>query len=208
MSLAPGSFTQFNYVTHDCEALARRWVESVGAGPFFFWELDDPGLTPTRTYRGQPAGDTFKACYGFIGASMLEFMQPTNDAPSLLREVLDVQGEALQHIFPAIRPRSPEAFDAQHEAYVAAGCPCVADGAAPLFGRAHFYDGRASIGAFIEMVELLPPSYGIIERMHEAHAGWDGARPIRDLTEVIEAVLGATPAAQAAEDFYRPMAGA
>lgn len=204
--LPPGAATQFNYVSRDCEGLARHWVETMGAGPFFFWELTDPAMTPERTYRGGPAGDTFKACYGFVGMTMIEIMQPTNGAPSLLREVLDATGEGLQHIFPRIRALTPSEFDAVHADHVAKGCACVADGATPMFGRAEFFDGMATIGAFIELVELLPPSYEIIERMYQAHAGWDGQRPFRTLAEVIEAVLGGTAAGAEAGALYQPMA--
>lgn len=187
MSRLPlGAITQTNYVTPDLERSVNRWVDSVKAGPFFFFELPDPALTPTRTCRGRPARDTFKGCYGFLGSMMIEIMQPTNDEPSLLREVLDVKGEAVQHIFPRIRPLAATEFDTIRDGYINAGYHLASEADAPNGGRTAFFDALHTIGAFIELHELTSATYEAIEFMHSAHVEWDGAkRPMPTFAELV-----------------------
>ena len=87
MSITPGTVTEVCYVTHDLDRTIQRWVDGVGAGPFFVMNLAaDFGV---RSYRGSPAKDSFKAALGFSGDTLLEFVQPTNDEPSVFREVLE-----------------------------------------------------------------------------------------------------------------------
>ena len=90
-----GSVTEICYVTTDLTRAIERWAQDLGAGPFF--TLTIPADFGTRTYRGRPAQDSFSAALGFCGSTLVEFVQPLNDRPSVFREVLDERGDLAAH---------------------------------------------------------------------------------------------------------------
>ena len=90
-----GSVTEICYVTTDLTRAIERWAQDLGAGPFF--TLTIPANFGTRTYRGRPAEDSFIAALGFCGSTLVEFVQPLNDRPSVFREVLDERGDLAAH---------------------------------------------------------------------------------------------------------------
>lgn len=168
-------FTQFCYVARDFEAAVGKWVLA-GAGPFF--ELDLSRLTE-RNYRGTLAQDTVRLGYGFLGTSQVEIVQPTNDAPSIYREVLDTRGEVLHHIQPNMRPLSPELFDAESARYESMGLSVAYSLTAPGVGRVAFFDGLEKLGFFVELVERSKEICAMDAWMYEEHVNWDGKDPIR-----------------------------
>lgn len=170
-------FTQFCYVARDFEVAIDKWVLA-GAGPFF--ELDLSGLTD-RDYRGTVARDTVRLGFGFLGTSQVEIVQPTNDAPSIYREVLDTRGEVLHHIQPKMRPISAELFDAESARYESMGLKLAYSLTAPGVGRVAFFDGTEKLGFFIELVERSEEWCAKYAWMYEEHLNWNGKDPIRRL---------------------------
>src|SRR3546814_836547 len=108
-----GSISQVCHVTHDLKAAAARWAR-IGAGPFFLLALPEI----ERNYRGGTAKDTFDAAIGFSGTTCIELVRPTNDQPSIFREVLDRHGEgAVHHHYPKIRCLTAPEYDALCASY-------------------------------------------------------------------------------------------
>jgi hypothetical protein len=182
MSIPHGTVTEVCYVTHDLDRAIERWVDGVGAGPFFIMNLAaDFG---ERNYRGAPARDSFKAALGFSGNTLVEFIQPTNDQPSVFREVLEAKGDmAMHHIMPNIRPMTADDYDALRDRYLALGYVAAIDMKLPGLGRNILFDAREQLGVFVELLESSAAMYAGLENMHAAHVGWDGQRPQRDFME-------------------------
>jgi hypothetical protein len=174
-----GTISQTCYVTRDIARAVGEWSDVLGAGPFFRIEC----AKQQKLYRGRPAADSFTAVLGFLGTTMLEFIQPTDDEPSIFREVLDVKGEGVHHVQPNMRIMTAEAYDEQFAAYKRAGLECAVEMEIPGLGRASFFDALARTGVFIELIQASEMMYRGMENMHAAHLAWDGKRPMRDMHE-------------------------
>ena len=146
MKLAPGSVTQVAYVTHDLQRAMAYWMETMKAGPFFVMTTP-PGLH--MSYRGRPGTDTITAGVAFCGACNIEIVQPTNDAPSIFREVLAARGEGLHHVQPKMRALSPSEFDGIYDGYLAQGMELASYADVPGTGRTAFFDDQNRTGAFV-----------------------------------------------------------
>jgi hypothetical protein len=184
--LPPGSVSQVCYVTFDVRAAAERWARVTGAGPFFMMALPSD---LQKVYRGRPARDTFVAAIGFLGETCIELIQPTNDEPSIIREVLDTRGEgAVHHVYPKIRPLDAAAYDDLCAHYRASGLEEVLSFQLPGLGRNAFFDAIDSLGCFIEVLEVGADAYhAILGGVHDAHLGWDGSNPVRDMASLQQA---------------------
>jgi hypothetical protein len=140
----------------------------------------------TRTYRGRPAEDAFSAALGFCGSSLVEFVQPLNDKPSVFREVLEERGDfAVHHVYPNIRPITAAEFDRERSKYEKAGYAPALDMVLPGLGRNVLFDARQQLGVFVELLEVSTVMYKGVEKMLSAHQTWDGARPMRDFVETM-----------------------
>jgi len=182
MTMPHGTVTEVCYVTNDLNRAIERWADGVKAGPFYVMTLAaDFGV---RSYRGTPAKDSFKAALGFSGNTLLEFIQPLNDEPSVFQEVLKTKGDlAVHHIMPDIRPMSAGDYDALRDRYLELGYVPAIDMVLPGLGRNILFDAREQLGVFVELLEVSQAMYSGLETMHAAHAAWDGQRPQRDFME-------------------------
>jgi hypothetical protein len=163
-------YTQMAFVTQDMQASLSRW-HAIGAGPFYRVDLSaiDNGLITDRSYRGSPAKDTFKATIGFLGTTQIELVEPTNDAPSIFREVPDRKNDVLHHMQAKISIVTPDLFDELSHRYEALGMELVALMTTPGGVRSAFYDGRATVGCFLEIAEKGEATFNSVKLMHKAH---------------------------------------
>jgi hypothetical protein len=183
-TVTPGTVSEICYVTNDLERAISRWSAGLKAGPFYTMTI--AANFGTRLYRGRAAEDSFTAALGFSGMTLIEFVQPQNDKPSVFREVLDLHGDmACHHVFPNIRPLSGAEFDRERARYELAGYVAALDMVLPGLGRNILFDARAALGVFVELLEVSPPMYAGVEKMLGAHQSWDGTRPMRDFAETM-----------------------
>jgi hypothetical protein len=180
MRLSPGTTSQICYATFDLRLAAERWARMAGAGPFFLVDLP---ADLEKVYRGKPAEDTFQAAIGFMGTTCIELMQPTNEAPSIIREILDARGEgAVQHVYPNIRPLDIGQYDAVCAHYRTNGLEEALSFRLPGMGRNAFFDATQSLGCFLEVLEFDKEAYdAILGGMYEAHCNWNGSDLIRGI---------------------------
>lgn len=182
MSISHGAVAEVCYVTHDIERAIRHWTEGVKAGPFYV--LTCAADFGQRSYRGAPAKDSYKAAIGFSGNTLIEFIQPTNDEPSVFQEILKTKGEmAVHHIYPDIRPLSSAEYDAMRNRYLDLGYVAALDMVLPVLGRCILFDAREQLGVFVELMEGSPEVFASLENIHAAHINWDGSRPQREFME-------------------------
>jgi len=163
-------YTQTAFVTRDMDASIRNW-HAIGAGPFYIVDLSgiDSGAIADRTYRGAPARDTFRAAIGFLGTTQIELIDSTNEAPSVFREIPAAHGDALHHMQARVSVVTPALFDRCAGNYEALGMPLVATMTTPAGARTAFYDARATVGCFLELVEKSEHTFACVRLMHEAH---------------------------------------
>lgn len=178
----PTTFSEVCYVVHDVEKAARQWAKTVGAGPFYLIEPHDTA----RLYRGRPCSDPHRVALGHFGPTVLEFIQPLDDTPSIWREILDVKGETVHHVFPDIRPMTPQEYDRRFAAHQANGLEVALTGEVAGIGRHAFFDALDRMGCFIELLEVSERIWAFTLAQHRAHLEFDGARPLRDMGELLK----------------------
>lgn len=178
-----GSIIELCQVTRDLDRAIDHWVNVVGAGPFFVFEI--PPL-PGHTYRGEPSKLTTKIGFGFSGGLLIELLEPVGDVPSIYKEMLDSKGEGFHHIF--LR----EDFDTGAQRLKSFGYEIAFSGAMPTGERIAVFDTREGNGGYIELMDTSPTLEALLETMHQAHLDWDGSHPKRDLFTLISPeVMGA-----------------
>lgn len=177
---ATPTFSEVCYVVRDVEKAAREWARTVGAGPFYLIEPHDTA----RLYRGRPCKDPHRVALGSLGTTVIEFVQPLDETPSIWREVLDVKGESLHHVFPDIRPMTAEDYDRRFTAYLASGLEPALTGEVDGIGRHAFFDALDRMGCFIELLEVSERIWNFTLAQHRAHLAFDGSRPLRDMSEL------------------------
>lgn len=177
MSTFPdGSFTQTAFVVKDVERTAKRWTALTGAGPWFILEPE----TRNTIYRGSPSNAKYRLGMAFVGASLIELIQPTDDQPSILNEVLAERGEGFHHVAPRLTGLRGPTFDARCRELEAAGLQLAMSNEVVGLGRASFYDAKEQTGGFIEVFEL-GSGYAMVPLMANLHRDWDKSDPIRPL---------------------------
>lgn len=176
MPLPEGSYTQTSYVVRDIEAAAHKWTRATGAGPWFTLAPE----TRNSVYRGRPTKARYQLALGFLGSSCLELIQPLDDEPSILSEILNLRGEGFHHVAPRLAGLSGTTFDARCQELEASGLKLAYSNEVVGLGRAAFYDALESIGGFIEVFEL-GRGYAMVPTMAELHREWDGNEPIRPM---------------------------
>ncbi len=83
-------------VTHDLDALVRRYADRLGIGPWWVQQYEAPRLTG-RTYRGKPVDYTMRLALAWTGQLNWEIIQPL-DGPSLYHDFLVQHGEGIHHV--------------------------------------------------------------------------------------------------------------
>lgn len=174
MALAERSYTQTAYVVRDVEAAALRWTATTGAGPWYMLAPE----TRNTVYRGKPGEDRYRLVLGFLGATLVELIQPLDDKPSLFNEVLSARGEGFHHLSPQLAGLAGATFDERCRLFEKRGLALAMSNEVVGLGRAAFYDARDAIGGFVEVFEL-GAAYPMVPAMADEHFLWDGSDPIR-----------------------------
>lgn len=178
------------FVTADLARAAARWAEIAGAGPFY----EFPSPPENLWVRGEIVSDHFRAALGFSGRTIIELIQPGGSTPSIFTEVLAEKGEgAVHHLFPDIRPLDAAAFDARCLEYEQRGLPKVMEFSVPGMGRNRFYDARAELGCYLEVLEGGEIVTRLAAVLHAAHCRRDGGPALRSFDEIAGS-LGLLPA--------------
>ena len=184
MSTLFEGMTKVCFVTHDVDKAVQHWAEGVNAGPFYVM-ASAADFFGERSYRGAPARDDFKAALGFSGNTLIEFIEPTNDEPSIFQEILRTRGDmAFHHVYPDLRPLSDAEYDSMHSRYLELGYVAALESALPGGGRCTHFDACEQLGVYVELMQCSPEVYMGFEKMRAAHANWDGDRPRREPAEL------------------------
>ncbi|HEY3729971.1 MAG TPA: VOC family protein [Steroidobacteraceae bacterium] len=162
---------QMAYVVEDIQAAMAAWVEKLKVGP---WFLLDRFTGEQPMYRGQPSRAEVKLAMSFAGHMNIELIQPGNDAPSVYREVIERRGYGFHHWGKATAQ-----FDDDLARYRKAGHEVGFICRVPSGGRVAYLDTTATLGGFVELIELGGGFEPVFSRFYRASIGWDGSDPVR-----------------------------
>jgi hypothetical protein len=170
IQLTRGTLLQVAHVVRDLDAAVARWVHDFGAGPFFVAQFN----FGEQVYRGQAARVHVTVALGCLGSTLIELARPDDSEPSIFNEVLERRGEGLHHYWLHC-----DDFDGEIARYTAAGCPLVAHGPIPGIGRGAYMDTTTLLGCYVELLELRPELWRVLDTIRAAHLNWDGSEPMR-----------------------------
>lgn len=174
-SITPYPIVQMCWVVDDIDAAAARWVQTMGAGPFFripHIRLDE------LTYRGKPATLDQSSAVGQWGAVQVELFQQHCDSPSGAREMFAAGQSGIQHL-----TWFASDLDAETRRLNAMGFDTVMTCRLPTVGgmRLAWYDTRRVLGAMVEVYEESDLMRRFYRRVARAAEAWSGQDPIRSL---------------------------
>lgn len=172
---------QLGYVTRDLERALDYWIDTVGAGPFFYADYEPE----QQVYRGAPTHIRFRNAYGYLGDTQIEVIQQLSDGPSAYTEALDAVasvplGGLLHHV-----ALLHAGYDAAIADFVRTGAERCYEAFVEGPGRFCYLDARQQIGSYVELIEYSTLFEAASERMRLVHTDWDGARPRRSIDEVM-----------------------
>lgn len=169
-----GERVQLAFVVKDMEATIKYWTETMRVGPFVVIETARGGRDVF--YRGEATQADFSVAFAYMGDVQIEFIQPTDDEPSIYKEFLASGREGFHHL--AYWPEDFEGACAHLEANGFTECSSVRMKDGTL--NVAYYETPAPIGTIVELVPLTADRAAYFRRFHRLSKNWDGVtRPIR-----------------------------
>lgn len=159
------------YLVNDVEQACRHWAELFGAGPFF---LARHHQTDQFSYRGTTTEADVSYAFGYLGDTMIQFIEQHDDQPSIYRDMYAAGEEGFHHVATLVPVKE---FQAEKQRIIDMGFPLAcelhADGV-----DAAYLDTREAIGCFTEIHGDPPRILHTFHGWSEAHRRWDGKDPI------------------------------
>lgn len=170
--LAGYPIRQIAYVVSDVRQAAARHSAMYGSGPYLVGSLP----TLDTVHRGKPQPLEMTMAFGQWGTMQVEFLQQTNDAPSVLREIPGNGERDILHHYCCI----VDDVDASAAAFVQAGY-AEASRISVGTGSIVFIDTLNDHGCFIELVagSEMAAMYDMVANLAK---GFDGTDPVREFT--------------------------
>jgi hypothetical protein len=169
MALDRYDIFQQAYFVDDLRASIEEWSRVFGAGPFV---LSEHHRTDSFDYRGTDHQADVSYAFGYLGDTMIQFIQQHDDTPSIYRDMYEPGQFGYHHCGVLV-----EDFDAEFARFEALGFVCATRLHADNVDAAYF-DTRAVAGGFTE-IHGTPPhileAFATWRRAHEAHRPGDPA---------------------------------
>jgi hypothetical protein len=160
-------------VVPDLEASIAQWIAASGAGPFFIFEnlhFDD------AYYRGKPSNIApCRAAIGQFGATQIELVEDSGEAPGLWSDVVPKGQLGLHHAGLYC-----DDYEAERAAYTAQGAEVAFEGLM-MGAKTCYIDTIGTLGFMVELITANPTAAYVFEQFRLAAQNWDGADPIRTL---------------------------
>jgi catechol 2,3-dioxygenase-like lactoylglutathione lyase family enzyme len=143
--LGTTAIMQVGIIVRDIEAKVQAWSEMLGL-PMPEIIITDTYERAQTEYKGKPSDARAKLAFFHMGQVDIELIQPVGE-PSTWQDQLDERGDSLHHIAFQVKGMSAKV------AYLnAQGLPLVQRGEY-TGGRYAYLDGRAQLGAILELLE-------------------------------------------------------
>jgi hypothetical protein len=169
-ALAPADILQVAYTVPDVEAALRAYARRMRIGP---WFVRGPFASDKSRYLGAPTDMSVTIAISFSGPLMLELIQQHNDVPSVYQDAIAKRGHGFHHWGIAC-----DSFDDEVAAYRRGGKEIVFSTETPSGARVAYFDTRAELPGFIELIEMTDANRARYARMQAQCAGWDGVEPM------------------------------
>ena len=171
MSRIFGAVRQNGYVVRDIEAAMQHWTQTLGVGPFYYFER---APIDQFAFRGETSELEVSIALSNSGPLQIELIQQRNDAPSMYQEFLQAGHEGLQHV-----AYWSGDFDADLARAQAKGFVVCQQGAVGADGRFVYFENAGHPGAVVELSEISGAKGGFFEHIARLAADWDGEDPVR-----------------------------
>ncbi len=153
-------FFQDAYLVNDVEASVQKWSDLFGAGPFV---VTHHHKTDRFDYRGTDHEADVSYAFGYLGDTMIQFIQQHDDTPSIYRDMFDAGEEGFHHVGCLVHD-----FEAEFARLEGLGFDCAtrlyADGV-----DAAYFDTRSVNGCFTEIHGDPPHILGAFATWKRAH---------------------------------------
>ena len=169
-------FVQLAYHVPDIFEAAERWAAERGAGPFY---INEHIPLEKALYRGAPGEFDHSSAYGQLGSVMLELVQQNNDGPSGIRDMYAPHEQGIHHCATIV----PD-FAEELARYRELGFAVANEFWLPGGMQFAFIDTVAVYGHMVEVYEGQPGLLQFYELIEAAAEDWDGADPIRFVSDL------------------------
>ena len=165
-------FFQLGFVVDDVLATAARWANVHGVGPFHVL----PPIESACTYRGAESGFEVQVAVAQAGPVQIELIEQRCDRASVYRDLI-AKGDSGFHQLCTVSPD----YDGKKAHYERLGYPLVTE-VVGMGTRTAYYDTVDDFGFYTEVVEHQPEFFGMLAKIAQTCAEWDGSDPVRLLT--------------------------
>lgn len=172
-----GTIFQNAYIVDDIDAMIDHWVKLQGAGPFFLQRH----LQLDLQYRGTPSSIDIDLALGQAGPIHIELIKVHCNNPTVYTDTVPKgSGPRFHH-----NGYLAKDFNAAVAAYQDAGFEIAMQG---IFGETPFVyvDTFDAVGCFTEFHEDTSEIRGMFKFIADAASGWDGSRPVRPMSELLQ----------------------
>ena len=161
MTKTRAMFQEAFYVRSIDEA-AKKWAHAYGAGPFYMVSHHE---TEQFTYRGKDVEADVSYAFGYLGDTMIQFIEQHDEKPSIYRDMYADGEEGFHHVAYLVSD-----FDAERRYWLDLGYELATELYADGVNAAYF-DTRSLNGGFTE-IHGDPPHimglFGVWKRAHDA----------------------------------------
>ena len=151
------------WFVNDLDTSIQQWSDTFGAGPFV---RSPHHRCDTFMYRGTDQEADVSYAFGYLGDTMIQFIQQHDDTPSIYRDMYAAGEEGYHHLAILVND-----FEGEYQRMIDLGfepaCRLYADGV-----DAAYFDTREVNGAFTEI-------HGDPPRILQAFAMWRRAHELR-----------------------------
>jgi catechol 2,3-dioxygenase-like lactoylglutathione lyase family enzyme len=147
---------------------AKTWADAYGAGPFF---MARHHRTEQFSYRGTPMEADVSYAFGYLGDTMIQFIEQHDETPSIYRDMYANGEEGFHHIAYLVSD-----FAAERQRWLDLGYALASELYADEVNAAYF-DTRALNGGFTEIHGDPPHIMGLFAVWKRAHDARDGTTP-------------------------------
>jgi hypothetical protein len=156
------------YFVNSIDAAAEKWSKAFGAGPFFMARRH---RCEEFTYRGTGVEADVSYAFGYLGDTMIQFIEQHDDKPSIYRDMYGPGEEGFHHIAYLVSD-----FAAERQRWLDMGYPLATELYADQVNAAYF-DTRSLNGGFTEIHGDPPHIMGVFGLWKRAHEARDASTP-------------------------------
>ncbi len=160
MTLTTYPLFQQAYLVNDLEQSIHNWNKLFGAGPFV---LVPHHKTDRFTYRGTDQEADVSYAFGYLGDTMIQFIQQHDDTPSIYRDMFAKGAEGFHHVGVLVHDWQAERARLLDMGFEIA-CELWADNV-----NAAYFDTRKVNGCFTEIHGDPPHILGTFANWRRAH---------------------------------------